>query len=232
VHLPIRQRDDAGQPRARDLSQRPLHAGEEARALVAALRHLDGAQLELGQAGGAGLDGGAGGLDLRGAGADDAGGFAAVHHQQGDVGPRLARLLDQARVGQRQQQQGEGAGAQRQPARRADAQPAPRVAPHAGQQQREQREHAERGQQPGRQGRARSRRRRDLVHPRLNSPAARGWPARAPGRPCSSGQRVHHQVHPEAVGQRALPRPARDHRQGVVPRASIAQAAAPVMPVR
>jgi hypothetical protein len=49
------------------------------------------------------------------------GGVAAVHHQQGDVRAGLARFLDEARIGQRQQDQREGRAASSAPRARRSA---------------------------------------------------------------------------------------------------------------
>ena len=86
--------------------------------------------------------GGAGCLGQLGAVADlHRGGL--VHHQQPDIGQRLAGFLHQARAGQPQQQHGKGAKPQDGAAR----------APRRGERHDQRRENAERGDQPHRQQR-------------------------------------------------------------------------------
>ncbi|WP_456316578.1 hypothetical protein [Teichococcus cervicalis] len=140
MRLAIGQRDHPRQPRARDVGQGPVDGGEQPRALAPALRQVDHPQLQVGEAGGGFLDRGAGGVQLRAARADPRR-IAAVLHQQGDVGAGLPRLLDQARIGQRQQQHGKG---QRPP-------PGAARPPPQRRQQRQHRQQGQRRQQPERQ---------------------------------------------------------------------------------
>ena len=153
MRLAVGEGDDAGEARARHVRQRPLQRGEQARALVAGLRHLDGAELQLRQAARARLDRLPRRLDLRRAVAD-AGAVAAVHQQQRDIGPGLPGFLDEARVGQGEQQQREHPGAQPRAARAAPE----------GRHQRDRRQGAEGDQQPERQDGGEVDAGDDLVH--------------------------------------------------------------------
>ena len=115
VDLPVSDGDGPGQPRARDIGQRPVDGGEQPRAGIAALRHRDGAQLQVGQPGRLLADRGPrrlgqartlAHLHRRG----------LVHHQQADIRQVFAGFLHQARAGQPGQQHRESGQAPQRPA--------------------------------------------------------------------------------------------------------------------
>ena len=116
MHLAIGESDDAGEPRARDLGERPIHGREQARAVMAAFRHGDGAELEVGQLRGLRLDAGDRGIAERDAVAGVHRG-GVVHHEEADIGQAFARLLHEARPGEPGEQHGEGEAAPQRAAR-------------------------------------------------------------------------------------------------------------------
>ena len=142
VHLAVGDGDRAGQPRARDIRQRSVDGAEQAGAGIAAFRHGDGAQLQVGKFRRLLRDRGPRRLGQSRAIADlHRGGL--VDHQQADVGQVFAGLLHQPRTGQPEQQHREAG----EPPDRA-ACPA-----RGGECHHQQRQHAECGDQPERQQR-------------------------------------------------------------------------------
>ena len=175
VHLAVGDGDRAGQARARDVGQRAVDRAEQARAGVAALRHGDGAQLQV----------------------------RAASPPAGSM--RGARRLGQPRRDRRSASTPSGrppagryrAGCRGSPApargpasqssstaKPASRQTVPRARRNAASATTSSGDHAERGDQPERQQRLEAQCGDDLL-PVLIAPASAGWPARAPGRPCS-----------------------------------------------
>ncbi|MEJ0018165.1 MAG: hypothetical protein WDN25_16670 [Acetobacteraceae bacterium] len=134
VHLAVGDRDRAGQPRARDIRQRPVDRAEQPGARVAALGHGDRAKLQIRQLPGLLCDLGACRLGQPRTLAH-AHRRALVDHEQADIGQVVAALLHHAGAGQPQQQHREGGEAPHGAAR----------TPERGQRDGEEGQHAEGG---------------------------------------------------------------------------------------
>jgi hypothetical protein len=198
--LPIGQRQDARQPRPRNLRECAVDRGHQPRALVAALRHVQRAEFEIRAC--APIRASScrtGGIHLHAVTGADACAIAAILYQQGDVRAAFARFLHQAGLASAQQR----AARRRAP---ATTRPVPRR--HQGGHQRQQR-------QPGRARPAATDRqdRREVDSRRWRS-ASVAQPFQNGGHVhlvalVVAGQRVHHEVDAEAVGQRSAAAPRR-----------------------
>ena len=110
VDLAVGEGDDAGQAGAGDVGQGAVYGGEQSGAVVPALRHVHGAQLQVRDARGLLLQAGAGGVAQGGAVANGhAGGL--VHDEQRDVAQGVAGLADQPGAGEPGEQHEEGQAA-------------------------------------------------------------------------------------------------------------------------
>jgi hypothetical protein len=175
VRLPVRQGDDAGEARARHLGQRPLQRREQARALVAGLRHLDDAEFEVGQAAGARFDGPPRRLDPCRAVADAR--AVARSTRSSAMSGRVSRVSSTRRGFP-----SASSSSANTPARSH----APARAAPEGRHEDEQRHRGERGQEPRRQDRGESRCRRGIAASQRASRQARAVPKPAKQTPASA----------------------------------------------
>ncbi len=174
VHLAVGDGDDPGEPRARNVGERAVDRREQPRSGVAAFGHGDRAQLQVGQLRRLLLDGAVRRLGEARAVADlHRGGL--VDHEETHIRQGFARLLHEARSGEPKQQHREGKTPPDGPAR-----PTPgRGREHQDAQKSEQRD------EPYGNQRVEADTRDRLFEMHATGPTSRGWPARAPGRPCS-----------------------------------------------